>query len=83
MEYYLQTKFRGNLKGSSIFCVDLTWNDPMVRFVDFQQLCPLILYVHMSHLFSSCWPPIVLSVSVLDLSFCFIAPIFISYPFTA
>ena len=28
MGYYLQTKFRGNLKGSSVFCVDLTWNDP-------------------------------------------------------
>ena len=30
MGYYLQTKFHGNRKGSSIFCVDLTWNDPHV-----------------------------------------------------
>ena len=30
MRYYLQTKFRGNLKRSSVFCVDLTWNDPYV-----------------------------------------------------
>ena len=28
MGYYLQTKFRGNPKGSSVFCVDLAWNDP-------------------------------------------------------
>ena len=27
MRFYLQTKFRGNLRGSSIFCVDLAWND--------------------------------------------------------
>ena len=31
MGYYLQTKFRGNLKGLSVFCVDLTWNDPNTK----------------------------------------------------
>ena len=28
MRYYLQTEFLGSLKVLSIFCVDLTWNDP-------------------------------------------------------
>ena len=28
MRYYLQTKFCGNLRGSSVFHVDLAWNDP-------------------------------------------------------
>ena len=31
MRYYLQTKFRGNLRGSSVFRVDLAWNDPHVE----------------------------------------------------
>ena len=29
MRFYLQTKFRGNLRRSSIFCFDLAWNDPI------------------------------------------------------
>ena len=32
MGYYLQTKFHGNLKGLSVFCVDLAWNDPFCSF---------------------------------------------------
>ena len=31
MRFYLQTKFRGNLRGSSIFCVDLAWNDQIFK----------------------------------------------------
>ena len=30
MRFYLQTKFRGSLRGLSVFCVDLAWNDPTV-----------------------------------------------------
>ena len=26
--HYVRTKFRPNPRGSGIFCVDLTWNDP-------------------------------------------------------
>ena len=33
MRFYLQTKFRGNLRESSIFCVDLAWNDPYLRLI--------------------------------------------------
>ena len=29
--HYAQTKFHSILKGSRFFCVDLTWNDPIVR----------------------------------------------------
>ena len=38
MRFYLQTKFRGNLRGSSIFCVDLAWNDPYELIRD-RKLC--------------------------------------------
>ena len=27
--HYVRTKFRPNPRGSGIFCVDLTWNDPV------------------------------------------------------
>jgi len=30
--HYAQTKFHSNLIGSRFFCVDLTWNDPILRF---------------------------------------------------
>ena len=43
MGYYLQTKFRGNLKGLFVFCVDLTWNDPLINSQDAKYLFRLNL----------------------------------------